>query len=940
MAAAGQHSKLDAFSDLVSFSVDVRNLVDILNQQIEAPEKLQVRLRSHPAGFAKEITKRRLSIAEAYLRIVTNSDIDDNQTRLDALETLIHQAWHSKTLSMPINTARAQACLMKECVKARGNKRRQLELMSDFALASYGQPNVIRRLLGELDLIEVPEDGRALSEMDLGWDDQVHDFLTEGRKTPCQLLLDAFIQGMSRLTVAYYDLADPRVFEEAIEAGRILGIHVDVAVEFSIGMRYRRLHFMYIPPESDSVAGLRNLLESHQEALQPFFDGLRENVGARRRTISDLMERFNETHLGRLNARFRGMAFLQVEPLHWEDIETYILGGQASRIHLGQLLTERIRPVLHKRVLYLKSQFRHAADMMKEGQSSSWEVENLRAQYLEARTEFETCNAESMRERYLASREGVDYDSAFGTQDQILPLLAQIGGRVVFIHPLSQGAEAATRTLLEQHTHIHSVETFNLADSHGRDPADLRRLNHFVRLLNRGDAGELERLVADWGLPPQEPQLVRRACAHYARLPLVPRCSSDYVGRDTRVPGMGFIRSTALSPRLHESLIGRQHLELAVPVGHLLLQRGDERRAVQDEARVLVMTPPAQPLKNPVGDEPEGEVLRPLRMWRYLNPTLRSLIKVAVAFVPAYLVVGPWYTLLWFLITGTRNAVVDLIAASGFSVKTWRLSAINQDNLANSLFFTGFSVPILGGVKALFDLAWPLLGLGESFLHAVVKFFFISLSNGTYLATHNRLRGFDRSVVRANFFRSLLAWPLATFGSFGLDLLAVPAIVQTKLWSDVVAAAIEGTGKVTQRMKLSQRDLLELFRSVTEGERASRLVATADVLFVWARRPQASVAMKRLLDGKVDAGTRTRNGELMPADRAMVEQAYDALLHHFSAEGSMEALTALLLTHFSGREAVTLTELIVEHHFDFLRWLRAHPPRRVADGAPVPAATV
>ncbi|MBN2360491.1 MAG: hypothetical protein JXR83_13635 [Deltaproteobacteria bacterium] len=938
IAHKSSRNRWSSLIDTVSFSGSVRELVDILNREIESPDKVQVRLRSHPAGYAKEITKRRLTIAESYLRLVTTSGVEGYQTRLDALETLVYQASHSKALSLPINTARVQAALMKECVKSRGKLRRQLELMSDFAVASHGQPNVIRRLLRELDLVEVPDDGRPLSELDLGWDDHVHDFLTEGRKTPSQLLLDAFIQGISRLTVAYYDVADSRVFEEAIEAGRILGIRVSIGVEFSVGLRHARQHFMFIPPGSETADGLRQFLMARREELAPFFEGLNANAVRRKQVISELIEHFNATELRQLNARYRNQPFLQLSPLRWEDLEAVMHGGQASRIHLGQLLCDRLKPILHKRVLYLKNQFHHVGDKLRNGETSSWEVENMRAQYLEARTEYENCNAESLRDRFATSREGVDYDSAFVEPEAILRRLADCGGEVVFIHPLSQGIDAALRTLLRCHRSINAIETFNLADSSQRDPADLRRLNHAVELLNRGAGAELGRLLDEWSIPDVDREQTATAATWYGAHPLIPRCGTDYVGRDARVPGMGFVRSDVVGRSQAHGLVKRQHLSLVVPIGRLLLQCGRSDEPVEEKARVLVLASPSAPWHNVVGDEPEVERIRPLRFWRYLNPSLKSFIKTAIGFVPAYLVVGPWYALLWLAITASRNAIVDMIAATGHHVRSWHWSVVDRENLANSLFYTGFSVPILGAAKYGFDIAWAALSGDPGLAMKVVKFCVLSVTNGLYLASHNTLRGFDRGVVRGNFFRSVLSWPLATAGSYLFDLVGVPAIVQTKFWSDVVAGVIEGSGKVARRMRLSQRNLLELLRSIAQGDRQSRLVAMADLLFVWSRRHQGKAALARIFSGRFKTNLLDANGHPMVADRAMVDEARAKLIEAFGADGSMESLTTLLLTHYSGREAVLLTDLVADNHLEFLRWLRRYGPTRSAAAAAGEAA--
>ena len=159
---------------------------------------------------------------------------------------------------------------------------------------------------------------------------------------------------------------------------------------------------------------------------------------------------------------------------------------------------------------------------------------------------------------------------------------------------------------------------------------------------------------------------------------------------------------------------------------------------------------------------------------------VKNIFFAVVGFTVADSFIGPFYALLWLGITGFRNSIADLISSRGTHLNQWKLRSINFDNVAQSLFWTGFSVPIMGFIKSNFDTVWP--WVHDGLLFNLVKFFFISLANGLYLATHNTLRGFDRKVVRANLFRSVIAWPFATiFAPLG-NLIGVPSIVQTKIW--------------------------------------------------------------------------------------------------------------------------------------------------------------
>ncbi len=184
--------------DALSFTSEIRELCEILNRKLDQSDEGRSKsIVSHPGGFSKELSRRRLSIAESYIRVIHALESDHYEERLSALRNLIRQSFHAKTIKLPLNTARIQINLIKEAIKNRNNRRRQLELISDFGLASYGEEQVIRKLCKKFYLVEVPETGQPLKDLHMGWDYHVHDNLSEGRKTPTQVLLDAFIKGIS-----------------------------------------------------------------------------------------------------------------------------------------------------------------------------------------------------------------------------------------------------------------------------------------------------------------------------------------------------------------------------------------------------------------------------------------------------------------------------------------------------------------------------------------------------------------------------------------------------------------------------------------------------------------------------------------------------------------------------------------------------------------------
>lgn len=224
----------------LSFSSELRKMRRELNAKIDMPDTISPGMHAHALGVNRWFKKRRVSIAESYLMVVSNLDSKYAEKRLDALRVLADVAFHSKNLDYPLNTARVQMALIKGVVKNRNNKRRQLELLHDFTISSRGQHQVLARLCDELNIIELPEQGLRLEDFGYGWDSHVHDTATTGRKNATQLIIDAFIKGISELTCAYGSADDIATMEEVLEAGSILGIRIHLGIEFSMEVMGKR----------------------------------------------------------------------------------------------------------------------------------------------------------------------------------------------------------------------------------------------------------------------------------------------------------------------------------------------------------------------------------------------------------------------------------------------------------------------------------------------------------------------------------------------------------------------------------------------------------------------------------------------------------------------------------------------------------------------------
>jgi hypothetical protein len=284
--------------------------------------------------------------------------------------------------------------------------------------------------------------------------------------------------------------------------------------------------------------------------------------------------------------------------------------------------------------------------------------------------------------------------------------------------------------------------------------------------------------------------------------------------------------------------------------------------------------------------------------WKYLNTNLKNTLKVVIGFVPAFLTFSltkDWWLLaymgafIWFGITGSRNIIQSVLGGGGLRrspLLPWN-SLVSWSRIADSLLYTGFSVPLLDyfAKTLLLD---QTLGITTA-TNPVLLYSVMGLVNGIYISTHNTFRGLPKTAVVGNFFRSILAIPLAiilnSMIALALGLLGVPdvtgilqkwAAIISKFASDCVAAVIEGLADrqanikarlTAYRTKLSQlfavfsrldmlfpeEDVLEMLQSpkmmmetlnyeATEQEKLI-IVNALDLMYFWMYQPRARRAL-------------------------------------------------------------------------------------------------
>ena len=288
--------------------------------------------------------------------------------------------------------------------------------------------------------------------------------------------------------------------------------------------------------------------------------------------------------------------------------------------------------------------------------------------------------------------------------------------------------------------------------------------------------------------------------------------------------------------------------------------------------------------------------------WKYLNTNLKNSLKVLLGFIPAFLTFSltkDWWLLaylgafIWFGITGSRNIIQSVLGGGGLrrsSLLPWN-SLVSWSRIADSLLYTGFSVPLLDYLvkTLLLDRAFGI----TTATNPVLLYSVMGLANGIYISTHNTFRGLPKTAAVGNFFRSILAIPLAivlnSVIGLVLQLTGIPdtsgilqkwAAIISKFASDCVAAVIEGLAdrqtnirarlaayqtKISQLFAVFSRldlhfpeeDVLEMLQSpkmmmqtlnyeAREQERYI-IVNALDLMYFWMYQPRARRAVEIIL---------------------------------------------------------------------------------------------
>ena len=160
--------------------------------------------------------------------------------------------------------------------------------------------------LKKYHLLELPEEWNHLA-----FDDHVHDANTKGRKSATHLIMDAWIKGIRRLRVIYYNYIQPQFAAELLEAAEVMGLDVRIGIEFSAAFHHRFIQLIWVPRGFQDAQSFLAFLR--QEPVRLLMEEGRAVSEYQQKQVLAVLDKFNRCHLEALNRRL-GLNLGRFEP--------------------------------------------------------------------------------------------------------------------------------------------------------------------------------------------------------------------------------------------------------------------------------------------------------------------------------------------------------------------------------------------------------------------------------------------------------------------------------------------------------------------------------------------------------------------------------------------------------------------------------------------------
>ena len=793
-----------------------------------------------------------------------------------------------------LNKTRLLMAVVREAVNSREDPERCLSYLSLYRKVQEGAPSLIRTLLTQKFHLTVLAD-RPLNSMNGGFDDRVYGRFSLGRRTALQVLVDAYIKGLSRITIVHINELHRQILPVVLEAGNLLGIDVEFALEFSHGRGKGKQNFLLYFPDCKSPEDYDERLD--HPALQAFQGELARVSEARQKAVSREIRRFNRKVRPGLNKGFENYPELKLPSVSLEDLLETIKINQLSIPSLGHYLYQNYGAVLRRRMeSFDLDEFAPLLGKLKKMKNR--EVGALVEKVERLDQEFHKMDHEEFTARYLS--EDLEFSVSIPGFPDHLKELRNLGLDVVLAFPRHGGLPAFLESLLRYAGIVNGVELFNTKYffNHRESEHELKELVELIAIYNQGSVKALFRKARSYGLIKKRGERFKLLLAD-AALQMVGEEDDEFKiklgsgSNDYSIasPGMGFLIPRISQLRFRSSLRGLAgHYALPFRLGDnpetlpFTVERCGLFRMLGRFSRSAVIL-----LGNPTARAKQLNKEKKISLRSRLlnvNPTVRNslmiIVGILISLLPVKGALAAHYIVLWFMISLLQSVFSDLVSHGGRKLRHYSRALINGKDLASYLFFTGMAIPVLGNASYHIETF-----LGQCSLTAgsrsLVLFLLLGLASWVYTGTTTLIRGYKPLTALINGARSFYSFPLAALSAM---ILPLPPIVQQKIWTAVAGAVVEGFAKYREDIRLRKGDYHQLFREIHLSRiTESRLTALVyDLLYIRGKQPRGRDVFQSILK---DIGPEERHSLL---ERLKDEALFDTL----KQEGLHEGYASLL----------------------------------------------
>lgn len=933
-------------NELLCFDKKDRDLLKKINLVIDygasqTVEQEIFKTSLHPHGIQNMVSGHEERMALAEINLLKRLDDETGiKGRLAALKALHDEVFYSAQTPFRFNTARVLMEMMKDIVRSKGDEQAQLKLIHDFQKVAAGNPRIVRGFLKKYYLLEMPEEWNQKT-----MDDHVHDANTMGRKTPTHLVMDARVKGIRRLKVVYYNYVDPDVAYELFEAARIMGISVRLGIKYKAVFHGRYVEFLWTPKGFTDTESLMAFL--NEPKIRALMQEGRAADDWAKQGVYRTLEVFNQKYVDELKREWG----IEVSKLSIDDFNQFVRSDQSTLIRLAEFIHSSLFPTLQQESETIKKELAHASaeekgvleERLKKLDELTPVVIYRRWLHSSRNPEIPSLSRPADDDRPALFKLGVS---------ELLTRLKSLrqASRIAMLTGKLSDTDVLELLWMGQGKISH-LEIFNLKERElGRDTY-LNEINQLQQAINQRNVIELKHIISQMRQrqeikeDPERKQLfseilenIPRLLSYYATQPLGSRFGSDSTTILGTRFGMGFAVPETLPPGAQKLIASSEEfntrkLPLRVPVEciehytdaeepsafvkwirknlgwpNFGMKRSREWVARYANAEVTHKDCNVISLGGVIHGDTNGFTEKQDRNQKkklgisYTNTALLNILKVSVGFLPAFITfyltqdwwVLAWFgALIWFSITGIRNIIQAVIAGGGFQKGArinWK-SLVNWSRVSDSLMYTGMSVVLLEGLTRNVLLG-HILGITVDKAPLLV-FSIIALANGLYISSHNIFRGFPKTAVVGNLFRSILAIPVAMVyniflamvlpvltGMEASAILVPAAAIVSKFASDTVAGVIESVAdrrnnnrlrttdfKIASRalfdcfarleLAFPKKDILDLLsrpsefiKVISERSTASEIeciVIPLDLMYIWYYQPCAQDAFLREL---------------------------------------------------------------------------------------------